>query len=547
MDPNRSGQDVVRCTLCKIHLAAMYCEVCHINLCKDCVEKHLSVKSTIHRVVPFEQYLFSPKCPDHPEKQCEHYCNQCDIPLCSQCVVSKKHKNHKAVCVMESFRKQQNILRRDLNELVDSIHHMYKEAASKIQFHKADLKKNSKKLKTALNQQKEIWYREIDNIIFNIQSKFDEMDSRYLAILDKQELEINDKITNISRIVLDIKDLVDSNDINRVLMYKSKNEELRELPPEFTASLPNFKPKAIDKKHLLEQFGSVSPFSIKAKEKVYTPSDPENQSRVFLDDPKVTAEIKTIYDELYDVFLSNDNQFWTRGHNEVMKLYNLEGKLVKCVRNESGDKPLLIAVTLDGNLVYTDLSQSSINVVKDNTLQPLIKRKGWWWIPLSVCCSSSGDILAIMTKMFHNDFLGSSVFRYTDFKKKQCIASCYSGGYFKSITENRNLDICVSDNEDRAVVVVTADGKFRFRYTGIPSTAKESFVPIAIATDSQANILKADWYNHRIDILDKDGHFLRYIENCDLEYPRGLCVDSKDNIFVAEEFTCKIKRIQYYK
>ena len=135
-----------------------------------------------------------------------------------------------------------------------------------------------------------------------------------------------------------------------------------------------------------------------------------------------------------------------------------------------------------------------------------------------------------MTKMFHNDFLGSSVFRYTDFKKKQCIASGYSGGYFKSITENRNLDICVSDNEDRAVVVVTADGKFRFRYTGIPSTAKESFVPIAIATDSQANILTADWYNHRIDILDKDGHFLRYNENCDLEYPRGLCVDSKDNI-----------------
>lgn len=148
---------------------------------------------------------------------------------------------------MESFRKQQNILRRDLNELVDSIHHMYNKAASKIQFHKADLKKNSKKLKTALNQQKEIWYREIDNIIINIQSKFDEMDSRYLAILDKQELEINDKITNISRIVSDIKDLVDSNDINRVLMYKSKNEELRELPPSLRLLFRTLNPKQLTK------------------------------------------------------------------------------------------------------------------------------------------------------------------------------------------------------------------------------------------------------------------------------------------------------------
>ncbi|XP_062615598.1 tripartite motif-containing protein 3-like isoform X2 [Saccostrea cucullata] len=264
-----------------------------------------------------------------------------------------------------------------------------------------------------------------------------------------------------------------------------------------------------------------------------------------LDEPKIISTIKTEYNELHHVTCFLDDQLYTGGNGTSMRLYNLKGKLLKSIQTKSGNKPCDIALMKNGHLVYTDPLARTINIVKTKKIQEMIRLQGWE--PYYVCSTSSGDLLVTMLSI---DTEQSKVVRYSDFSEKQSIHSddkgrpLYSYTDIKYICENRNLDICVSDFRAQAVVVVNQEGKFRFRYTCPPSTNKETFNPTGITTNSQSQILIADSNNNCIHIVDKDGQFLRHIDNCDLILPWGLCVDTNDELFVAELRGC-VKKIKY--
>lgn len=94
-----------------------------------------------------------------------------------------------------------------------------------------------------------------------------------------------------------------------------------------------------------------------------------------------------------------------------MRLYNLKGELVREIHTKSGNKPYGIAVTKNGDLVYTDNEEETVNILKNNKTQTQIRLQGWK--PLGVCCSISGDILIVM----NNDKI-SKVVRYSGLTKK---------------------------------------------------------------------------------------------------------------------------------
>nr|XP_022309600.1 tripartite motif-containing protein 2-like [Crassostrea virginica] len=574
MDPPNTAQDIVRCDLCETPVPPMCCDICHVNLCKVCVGEHLSDDSKDHKVVPFHKRgstINYPKCQKHPPKTCEVHCKHCNIPICASCFSSGDHDQHKKIDILEILTKKKELIEKDLQELKKLIRPKFQQAASEIPAQKAGVKQHSLKLTAALNKQGEALHKEINSLIQRKQSEIEDMDKQHLAAITTQEEVINKALHEIKQVILDLQKLLDSDDVCLVFEYTSRNKEFRNLPAQFQVTLPTFSPQEINSEQLYQQLGFLSQLVItypltdegartteehgglkKTPDAVSSPPIRPLSDKLLSDSPRILNDIQTEFgglnNRLYNVSCLSDEEIWTIGDNKIMKLYNLKGELLKSVQTKSGNRPQDIAVTQSGGLVYTDWGDRSINLVSGTQILTLIKLRGWRH--LCLCSTSTGDLLVIMTS---DDDEQTKVVRYSGSTEKQTIQRddqgkpLYLTGYTKYLSENRNLDICVADLAARAVVVVSAAGKLRFRYTGSPSTPRESFGPCGITTDSQANILASDYNNHRIHIIDQDGHFLHYIHNCGLQYPWGLCVDSKDNLFVAEEYTGKVKKIMYYK
>ena len=563
MDPRHSAQDVLRCGLCEAPVPPMCCDICHIKLCLACVGVHISDQSKEHKVVLFEKRGSTPKCKKHATKICDLHCEQCDIPICTLCISSGEHEQHKKEDISKTLSMKKEKIQADLEELEKILFSKYQKAATNIPVLKSDARKHRKKLTTALKKQGEALHKEIDSVIQKMHSDIDAMDSLHIAAIDKQEKAINCTITEIEKIIAEIKALLNSDDFYFVSDYNSRNAEFRRLPAQFQVTLPTFTPQEINREHIYQQLGSLSNLAIKTEEhhehgSLTRTSGAESSplARPLIDEPLILTYISTVYgykNRLCSVSCLSDNEFWTRGGDSTLRLYNLQGELLKSVQTKSGNMPEDITVTQNQDLVYTDFIDRSINIVKDTQIQPLITVRGWK--PLYLCNTSSGDLLVTMVS---DDYQQSKVVRYSGPREIQSIQwddqgyALYSSDMnSKRLSENKNLDICVADITACAVVVVSAAGKLRFRYTGPPppttTTTEKPFKPYGITTDSQGRILITDSFNHRIHILEQDGHFLRYIDNIGLLYPIYLCVDSLDNLFVAESILGNVKKIQYSK
>ncbi|XP_062601303.1 uncharacterized protein LOC134263022 [Saccostrea cucullata] len=556
MDPRTSAQELLLCDLCQTAALQSHCELCQINLCKACVGDHLSDSSKRHNVVPYKHRTFSdfPKCQNHSKKQCELYCKKCDIPVCTTCISSGKHTGHDLLDMRKFISSKTEELGRDLTELEKEFNPVYEKIASDLKTEKAHVVGHFEKLTTTITQQGEDWHREINIIVNKRKSEIGEMKEKYLASLNEEEEKIMEITSDLNESILEMKKILDANDVSRTSAYKSRNDEFRSLPPKINISLPSFFPHQINREQLYQSFCSVSALPItsvprgyilKTKEAVSCPSP-----KPMLDEPEIITTIDTRYNPLFSVTCLSDEEIWTCWNTDIINSYNKEGKVLKLVQTSMriGD----IAVTNSGDLVYTNDITRTVNIVKNSQIQELIRLQEW--IPYYVCVTSTADLLVTMLSNEKRSIVDkqSRVVRYSDSNiEKQSIQfddkndPLFSYHHLKNISENRNQDICVADYKAKSVVVVNKAGTLRFRYNGHPYNQSGPFKPQSITTDSQSQILIINNNDNCIHILDQDGQFLRYIDNCDLKRPWGLCVDKKDNLYVAEFLSGKVKQIKY--
>lgn len=173
-----------------------------------------------------------------------------------------------------------------------------------------------------------------------------------------------------------------SNAIYYVNTYKSRTVDFKRLPPKLVVSIPKFSFQRIDREKLFKQFGSLTAFSIKTEER--KPIGVESSrtasssiNRPLLLKPQTLATIETGYDHLHDVTCLSDEQIWTLGNNNVMKLFNLNGKLRETFHTNLGNQQSNISITRSGEIAFTDKSDCTVNIVKNKQIQEIVKLQGW--------------------------------------------------------------------------------------------------------------------------------------------------------------------------
>ncbi|XP_062619768.1 uncharacterized protein LOC134281297 [Saccostrea cucullata] len=543
MDPRTSAQDIMRCDLCETAVVQMHCDTCLVNLCTACVGKHMiSDESKDHKVVKFQSRKSTPiypGCKYHDKERSEMYCNQCDIPACVYCITSDQHQGHKILPLMQVCKEKKEKVIEERNELNETIYPTFQDIAFDLQNRMSQLETEYGDLSTAITKHGEDWHREIDKLVKKLKAEVDEMKNTQLQTLQKHLDEINKTMSNIKDEIESLEIVTVTNDMSKLLSVESNLYTYRDLPKKNMPSVPKFISEKIEVDDFSKLFGSLSSdkhgYSMKTTQKSPEAGSPPPVKQL-LDEPETVTTIDTGFGVLNNVACLSDEEIWTSGHDSTMKLYSInQGSLHKSITTKSGNWPDDIAVTKSGDLVYTDTSDRTVNIVKNEKIKEVIRLQKWK--PRGVCSTSSGDLLVIMDS---DGYKQTKVVRYSGSTEKQTIQfdekgqPLYSSGqYNRYITENGNLDICLSDGKANTVVVVNQAGKLRFRYTGhTPAPKNQPFNPRGITTDSQSHILTVDYINDCVHIIDKDGQFVRYIDH-GLYYPWGLCIDTNDNLFVA--------------
>ena len=246
-------------------------------------------------------------------------------------------------------------------------------------------------------------------------------------------------------------------------------------------------------------------------------------------------------DNVFHVSVDQSGRLWASDDKHNLVQTDLQGNLLQKIQT-SGRYEGYHTATQDGDLIYADRKKKVIyRITPDKRITEFIKTGDW--TPHSVHSSRiNGNILVGMIRDFN-----AKVTRYSKTGNEiQNIQRDAEGQelylYSNYITENINGDICTSDKD--AVVVVNKSGQHRFSYTG----QRSGFGPCGICTNILGHILVCDTISEYVHQLDQDGKFLSYfllLPKQKVMYPRGVCVDDENNLFVGQYNTNKVTVYKY--
>ena len=123
------------------------------------------------------------KCGTHPNKTCKYQCKDCNIFICSDCIVLKQHnKEHEFIKLEEVFNAKKTHIQRVTEELEKQFLPAYEDIANELEMQIASLDGEYKKWTTEISKHREEIHREIDIVINQLEKEIGEIKVKHHSI-----------------------------------------------------------------------------------------------------------------------------------------------------------------------------------------------------------------------------------------------------------------------------------------------------------------------------------------------------------------------------
>lgn len=201
----------------------------------------------------------------------------------------------------------------------------------------------------------------------------------------------------------------------------------------------------------------------------------------------------------------------------------------------------------DGNLFYFEFN--NVMIYKNGEINEKIEIFDGWEV-MGIFCFRLGNVLICLMNV-KNEY---KVYQYKDkvcIKEFQCDENgekfYKNGEYMFYFQENVNGDVCVVNYNSNFIIIVSSEGKLRFRYDGKDVNLIKDLNFNVFVIDFMGRIIVVDEVNDCFYVIDQDGKFLRCLEIFGLIKLIGISLDSRGRLWVGFKDNGVIKVIQYVK
>eukprot|EP00105_Crassostrea_gigas_P046586 XP_019930734.1 PREDICTED: uncharacterized protein LOC105348054 [Crassostrea gigas] len=544
-----------------------YCNNCNQQMCEQCREEHQKNRITKnHEVVPYKQrkrQLPMEKCKIHPTRQIEFLCEECQIPICSKCTATKEHRGHIFTDLEIVFAEKCSFCREEIAKIRNYFEPTSQDLKNEIAEDVTKIKKIMEGIRTTMKAEAQSVKKLVDTVTSDKIEQVDKKEQSLLKTLNDQNQTIDDHINYLNDLVTTFYGYLSPSDIkNLTFALKSEKVLIKPIPETSKPDPPIFIAGQHSKEDVTKLLGRITVPNIKPENRKIKPMEtaslqlkPAGKHRkqeIEKSDVKQTLSLSSSVTKVreytvqgvlsvFHISLGKSGRLWASDLNGYLVQTDLQGKKLQKIQT-SGEDEGYHTVTQDGDLIYTDKHNQVINrITQDNTITEFIKTGDW--VPLSIHSSHiNGDILVGMTKdgeakVTRYNKTGTAIQNIQRDNNGQALYSVP-----RYITKNINDDVCVSDYNKDAVVVVNKSGQHRFSYTGQGSVLH----PYGICTDVFGHILVCDTYGKTVHLLDQNGQFLSLLLSPQQASGQicSVCVDDEKNMWVGQ-LNRKVKVFKY--